>query len=98
MAFGAPPVSDGSQFTTGEAENPTLTIVALATRQAEYMADQMAKHCIQLARPYRCATCYGTPNCLAAFNGQYVLSTILAPGKSNPHHRLEESRRHAKLQ
>ncbi len=36
-------VSDGSVFTTGGAENPTLTIVALATRQAEYIADQMAK-------------------------------------------------------
>lgn len=36
-------VSDGSVFTTSAAENPTLTIVALATRQAEYIADQMAK-------------------------------------------------------
>ena len=36
-------VSDGSQFTTGAAENPTLTIVALAIRQAEYIADQMGK-------------------------------------------------------
>jgi len=36
-------VSDGSQFTTGGAENPTLTIVALALRQAEYIADQMGK-------------------------------------------------------
>lgn len=36
-------VSDGSQFTTGGAENPTLTIVSLAIRQAEYIADQMAK-------------------------------------------------------
>jgi choline dehydrogenase-like flavoprotein len=34
-------VSDGSQFTTGAAENPTLTIVALAIRQANYMAEQM---------------------------------------------------------
>ena len=34
-------VSDGSQFTTGGAENPTLTIVSLAIRQAEYIADQM---------------------------------------------------------
>jgi len=32
-------VSDGSQFTTGAAENPTLTIVALAIRQADYLAD-----------------------------------------------------------
>lgn len=37
-------VSDGSQFTTGAAENPTLTIVALALRQADYIADQMAKN------------------------------------------------------
>ncbi|MAS15411.1 MAG: 2-keto-gluconate dehydrogenase, partial [Nitratireductor sp.] len=34
-------VSDGSQFTTGAAENPTLTIVALAMRQAEYLASEM---------------------------------------------------------
>ena len=37
-------ISDGSQFTTGAAENPTLTIVALAIRQAEYIADQMSKN------------------------------------------------------
>jgi choline dehydrogenase-like flavoprotein len=37
-------ISDGSQFTTGAAENPTLTIVALAVRQADYIADQMAKN------------------------------------------------------
>ena len=36
-------ISDGSQFTTSTAENPTLTIVALAIRQADYIADQMAK-------------------------------------------------------
>jgi choline dehydrogenase-like flavoprotein len=36
-------VSDGSVFTTGGAENPTLTIVALAMRQADYIADQMGK-------------------------------------------------------
>jgi choline dehydrogenase-like flavoprotein len=34
-------ISDGSQFTTGAAENPTLTIVALAIRQAEFIAQQM---------------------------------------------------------
>ncbi|MFK7891432.1 MAG: GMC oxidoreductase, partial [Granulosicoccus sp.] len=34
-------VSDGSVFTTGGAENPTLTIVALAIRQAEHIASQM---------------------------------------------------------
>jgi choline dehydrogenase-like flavoprotein len=31
------------QFTTSTAENPTLTIVALAIRQADYIVDQMAK-------------------------------------------------------
>ncbi len=36
-------ISDGSQFTTGGAENPTLTIVTLAIRQADYIAEQMAK-------------------------------------------------------
>ncbi len=35
-------ISDGSQFTTGAAENPTLTIVALAIRQADYIAKQIA--------------------------------------------------------
>ncbi len=34
-------ISDGSQFTTSAAENPTLTIVALAIRQADYLADEM---------------------------------------------------------
>ena len=37
-------VSDGSQFTTGAAENPTLTIVALALRQADYIEEQMGKN------------------------------------------------------
>ena len=36
-------ISDGSQFTTGAAANPTLTIVALAIRQAEYIVEQMAQ-------------------------------------------------------
>lgn len=36
-------VADGSQFTTSGAENPTLTIVTLAIRQAEYIADQLKK-------------------------------------------------------
>lgn len=35
-------VSDGSVFTTGAAENPTLTIVALAIRQAEHIASEMS--------------------------------------------------------
>lgn len=34
-------VSDGSQFTSSGACNPTLTIVALAIRQAEYIANEM---------------------------------------------------------
>ncbi|MDQ0468873.1 GMC family oxidoreductase [Labrys wisconsinensis] len=36
-------VSDGSQFTTGGAENPTLTIVALALRQAEHIAARLSQ-------------------------------------------------------
>ncbi|MGJ7581185.1 GMC family oxidoreductase [Variovorax sp. RHLX14] len=39
-------ISDGSQFTTGGAENPTLTIVSLAIRQAEYIAGQMTRRAI----------------------------------------------------
>ncbi len=39
-------ISDGSQFTTGGAENPTLTIVTLAIRQAEYIAGQMSARAI----------------------------------------------------
>ena len=35
-------ISDGSQFTTSAAANPTLTIVALAIRQADYIAEQIA--------------------------------------------------------
>jgi len=36
-------ISDGSQFTTGGAENPTLTIVTLAIRQAEHIPEEMSK-------------------------------------------------------
>ncbi|MBM4258663.1 MAG: GMC family oxidoreductase [Deltaproteobacteria bacterium] len=36
-------ISDGSQFTTGAACNPTLTIVTLAIRQADYIAEAMSK-------------------------------------------------------
>ena len=36
-------VSDGSQFTSGAAENPTLTIVSLALRQADFIASEMSK-------------------------------------------------------
>ena len=39
-------ISDGSQFTTGAAENPTLTIISLAIRQAEYIAEQMSSQAI----------------------------------------------------
>lgn len=39
-------VSDGSQFTTSSTENPTLTIVALAIRQAEYIEQQMQQNAI----------------------------------------------------
>jgi choline dehydrogenase-like flavoprotein len=39
-------VSDGSQFTTGGAENPTLTIVALAIRQADFIAGELSKNLI----------------------------------------------------
>ena len=39
-------ISDGSQFTTGAAENPTLTIVTLAIRQADYIAKQMTEKAI----------------------------------------------------
>ena len=39
-------ISDGSQFTTGGAENPTLTIVTLAIRQADHIAKQMTTRAI----------------------------------------------------
>ena len=39
-------ISDGSQFTSGGAENPTLTIVTLAIRQADYIAQQMTERAI----------------------------------------------------
>jgi choline dehydrogenase-like flavoprotein len=37
-------ISDGSQFTTGAAENPTLTIVALAIRQADRLAGMLSRN------------------------------------------------------
>ena len=43
-------VSDGSQFTTGAAANPTLTIVALAIRQAEYIAEQLQSGALESGR------------------------------------------------
>ena len=36
-------VSDGRVMTTGAAANPTLTIVALALRQAEHIVDEIKK-------------------------------------------------------
>ena len=39
-------ISDGSQFTTGGAENPTLTIVALAIRQADHIATRMSQRAL----------------------------------------------------
>ena len=39
-------ISDGSQFTTGGAENPTLTIVTLAIRQADQIAKLMTQRAI----------------------------------------------------
>ncbi len=39
-------ISDGSQFTSSGAPNPTLTIVALAIRQAEYIHKQMGAKAI----------------------------------------------------
>ena len=37
-------ISDGSQFVTASAQNPTLTIVTLALRQAEHIANLLATH------------------------------------------------------
>lgn len=39
-------VSDGSVFTSSAAANPTLTIVALAIRQADHIADRMVKRAL----------------------------------------------------
>ena len=36
-------ISDGSQFTSGAACNPTLTIVSLAIRQADHIAGAMQR-------------------------------------------------------
>ncbi len=36
-------ISDGSQFSSASTENPTLTIVALSLRQADYIATQLAR-------------------------------------------------------
>lgn len=35
-------ISDGSLFPTASCENPTLTIIALALRQADYLAEQLS--------------------------------------------------------
>jgi choline dehydrogenase-like flavoprotein len=37
-------ISDGSQFTSSAAENPPLTIVSLAIRQAEYIAKELKQN------------------------------------------------------
>ena len=37
-------ISDGSAFSSPGSANPTLTIVALALRQAEYISRQMKDH------------------------------------------------------
>jgi choline dehydrogenase-like flavoprotein len=39
-------ISDGSALSTPGSANPTLTIVALALRQAQFIAAQMAAHTI----------------------------------------------------
>ena len=39
-------ISDGSALSSPGSANPTLTIVALALRQAEYIARQMGSHSI----------------------------------------------------
>jgi choline dehydrogenase-like flavoprotein len=43
-------VSDGSVFTSGAAANPTLTIVALAIRQGEHIADEVKAGAFQAPR------------------------------------------------
>ena len=40
------PAGISANFTTGGAENPTLTIVTLAIRQADYITEQMTKNAI----------------------------------------------------
>ena len=39
-------ISDGSAMSTPGSASPTLTIVALALRQAEYIAQQLGAHSI----------------------------------------------------
>ncbi len=39
-------ISDGSVLTSPGAANPTLTIVALALRQADYIRQQMRVHSV----------------------------------------------------
>jgi len=40
-------IRDGSQFTTGGADNPSLKIVTLAIRQAGYLTEQLYKRAIR---------------------------------------------------
>lgn len=42
-------VMDGSSFTSGGSQNPTLTILALAMRASEYLAEQMRTRAISHA-------------------------------------------------
>ena len=59
-------ISDGSQFTTGGAENPTLTIVTLAIRQAEYHGrpDERAGDLTRLSRAARDRPIHGASRAL----------------------------------
>ena len=54
-------VSDGSQLTSGAACDPTLTIVALAIRQADHIATRMPHRDIRGHRP--CAIPYFRRSC-----------------------------------
>ena len=86
-------VSDGSVFTTGAAANPTLTIVALAIRQAEHMVerDEGGQPCDAVARPHlraraststrRCAStsCWASSAAASSTSGWPSTSTWACP-------------------
>jgi choline dehydrogenase-like flavoprotein len=63
-------VSDASQFTTGAAANPTLTIVALAIRQAEHIVRQLRRDEIPTGR--------------ATWNGRDPGGSLAAAGGQTP--------------
>jgi choline dehydrogenase-like flavoprotein len=63
-------VSDASQFTTGAAANPTLTIVALAIRQAEHIVRQLRRDAIPTGR--------------ATWNGRDPGGSLAAVGRQTP--------------